>query len=86
MIIVGAKKYDFVSKDTGENVTGYTCYACGEPGLSDKNVIGFAVEKFSVSMERFDSYGIRKLIEDKTPVELVYNRYGKVSELRLIQH
>ncbi len=84
MLIISAREYDFTDKESGERIQGYSCYGVSQPSATDKKTIGYTVDKFSVNHEAFSRLGIAELIKNQTHVEAVYNRYGKVSDLKVI--
>lgn len=84
MLIISAREYDFTDKESGERIQGYSCYGISHPTATDKKTIGYTVDKFSVNHEAFSRLGIADLITNQTQVEAVYNRYGKIFDLKII--
>lgn len=82
MIIISARKCEFdgTNRQTGavEKISFYKCY-----GVSDKwnTEYGVHVDDFNIGIEKATKIGIFDLIDNRTPVRLLYNRYGKVEEI-----
>lgn len=74
MELVGYRRSAFTATDTGERIVGYNLYLTGE----EEKVEGKVTERVFLSDKKLNGY-IPQL-GDK--LELVYNRYGKISELR----
>lgn len=79
MIIIGAKKYDFKDNETGRQIKGFSCY--GLHNTNNPNIVGYDVEKFSLSEEMFFKLRIDELIKNQKSVTPIYNRYGKVESV-----
>lgn len=76
MELVGYRRSAFTAQDTGERISGYNLYLLGE----EENVEGKMTERAFLSDKRLAGY-IPRMGDE---VELVYNRYGKISELRVL--
>lgn len=74
MELVGYRKSAFTATDTGERISGYNLYLT----YADGNIEGVGTERVFLSDKRLGGYLPR--VGDQ--LELVYNRYGKVSEVR----
>lgn len=77
MELVGYRRSAFTAQDTGEHITGYNLYLVGE----QENVEGKVTERAFLSDKKLGGYVPR--VGDQ--LELVYNRYGKISELRQLK-
>lgn len=76
MELVGYRRSAFTAKDTGERIVGYNLYMTGK----DEDVEGLMTDRVFLSDRKLDGYIPR--VGDQ--LEVIYNRYGKVSELRMI--
>lgn len=72
--VVGFKKVDFTSQDTGERISGYNVFYTAE---NQPNVKGLEAGKFFLS----DSKAKKFDIQTEASYELYYNRYGKIDNL-----
>lgn len=78
MKIQGLKPYSMTAKDTGELLEGVTLHCTFE----DKHIFGNGVEKFSISKQKLDGIDLEPGME----VEPLYNKYGKVSSIRVVSN
>lgn len=74
MKLVGYRRSAFTAKDTGERISGYNLFLTGE----DEKVEGVVTDRVFLSDARMNGY-LPRVGDD---LEIIYNRYGKVSELR----
>lgn len=77
MELVGYRRSAFTAQDTGERISGYNLYLEEQ----DENVEGVRTDRVFLSDKKMNGYIPR--VGDQ--LEVVYNRYGKVSELRLLR-
>lgn len=77
MELVGYRRSAFTAQDTGERIVGYNLYLTEE----QENVEGVAAERVFLSERKMNGYVPR--LGDQ--LEIIYNRYGKVSELRQLR-
>lgn len=73
--VFGIQNVDYVSSKTGKNVQGTNLHCT----YSQKNVDGEAVEKLYIS-SNIDS----PIVSVGDEVDVFYNRYGGVDEVRLV--
>lgn len=75
MKIVGKMKVDYVSNKTGKRVLGSNIFVVDD--ITSANGVGLLTDKIYVSdsVIKFDDIKL-------APVNLLYNRYGQVSEMR----
>ena len=75
--VVGFKKIEFASKDSGEMISGYNVFytAADQP-----KVKGLEAGKFFLSEAKAKQFDV----QTQTDYELYYNRYGKVDTLTKI--
>lgn len=74
MEVLGIEYLDYVSKKTNKNVKGYNLHLCYEKN----NCEGLAVVTEFVNEE----LGADVKVSDK--IELLYNKFGKVSKVNII--
>lgn len=77
MELVGYKRSAFTAKDTGERIVGYNLFLVEQ----QQDVEGVATERVFLSDKKMGGYVPR--VGDQ--LEIIYNRYGKVSELRQLR-
>lgn len=78
MQIVGIQYYDFTSKE-GNNVSMCTIYTT-EKMVDSNQCAGYKTDKFSITAVRaMENHEILKIGNE---VEFLYNRYGKIAEIR----
>ena len=70
--IVGIELVDYVSKKTGNNVEGYRIYVQFEK----ENCQGFATDVIFVSKDVLANHTVGD------EVEILYNKFGRVAEIR----
>ena len=75
MKIVGKMRVDYVSNKTGKRVIGSNIFVVDD--IKSENGVGLLTDKVYVS-DNVIKYDDIKL----APVNLLYNRYGQVSEMR----
>lgn len=80
MYIIGYKMVQFVSKDSGEVVDFAEIYLANKPDET-KNEHGIQVERVTMGKVNYSNYDLKTMMEDKTPVLPMYNRYGKCQGL-----
>lgn len=78
MKVIGFAERSFTSKDTGALIEGMYIFVTFE----DKRTTGFACDRFFISRQRLDKCGYFPSLDDD--IEIQYNRYGKISGIRLI--
>lgn len=78
MKIIGFSESSFTDKDTGALIEGMNIFVTFE----NKSTTGLACDRFFVSQKRLVDCGYFPSLDDD--IELVYNRYGKISGIRLI--
>lgn len=74
--------YDFVSftnKTNGELVEYYRVSLGGKS--SSEKAAGIQCEVVNIGKDKFISNNYKTFFESKTPVEILYNRFGKVDRL-----
>lgn len=76
MTVQGLRPYSMTAKDTGAVIEGVTVFC----SFKDENIEGTGVEKFSISNEKLGDTPLKLGIE----IEPLYNKYGKVSGIRLL--
>lgn len=76
MEIVGVKKTSFTAKDTGDVISGYNIYCLYDV----RGVEGRACERLFVTSAKLGQYV--PAVGDV--VEVVYNRFGKVASVTLV--
>ena len=72
--VVGFKKVDFTSKDTGERISGYNVFYTAE---KQPNVKGLEAGKFFLSEAKAKQFDV----QTDCDFELYYNKYGKIDQL-----
>lgn len=77
MELVGYKRSAFTAKDTGERIVGYNLFLVEQ----QQDVEGVATERVFLSDSKIGGYVPR--VGDQ--LEIIYNRYGRVSELRQLR-
>lgn len=78
MNVIGFSDRSFTSKDTGALIEGMYIYVSFE----NKRTTGSACDRFFISRKRLDESGYYPSLGDE--IELQYNRYGKITGIRLI--
>lgn len=77
--ILGYKKVDFNGND-GTNVKGYSVYffynAVGEDAK------GYLVDRYFLTEKKFEQFNIKALFKEQSDCEILYNRYGKIEDIR----
>ncbi len=76
MEVIGYRKTQFTAQDTGELIQGYSLFLTSE----EENVTGLSCERVFLSLKKLGGYEP----ELGDHVELVYNRYGKVTHVELL--
>lgn len=79
MKILGIKNLEFIGKD-GKKVEGQNIY-CGE--LITKGGNGYQTEKFFLSKKKLQDLGAKLEVGDE--IEVLYNKYGKVAGISLVE-
>ena len=74
--VQGYRPYNFTSKDTGELIKGMTVFCSFE----DEKITGVGVDKFSISDAKLNGASL----ELGQKIEPLYNKYGKVEEIRTL--
>lgn len=72
--VVGYKKVDFVSKDTGEQIKGFNVYYTAD---KVENVKGCEAGKIFLSVEKAQKFDI--IVGQSYEVQ--YNRWGKIDNM-----
>ena len=78
MKVIGFSDRSFTSKDTGAVIDGMNIFVTFE----NSRTTGSACDRIFVSRYRLDQCGYNPSVGDD--IELQYNRYGKISGIRLI--
>lgn len=78
MKVIGFSERSFTAKDTGALIEGMNIFVTFE----NKYTTGSACDRFFISSKRLSQCGYDPTLGDE--IELVYNRYGKISGIRLI--
>lgn len=82
--ILGVCPFDFTNDKTGERICGYSVHAVTDEPENEK-FIGSESIKFSTNDAKLSKLPIANVHElVGKNVELIYNRYGKVADLRII--
>lgn len=79
MKIVGTMSTSFEGKD-GTRIEGMTIYALDE--IDPKRGVGQSADRFFVSRAKLDALDFKPAVGQN--VEVVYNKYGKLQNLRLL--
>jgi len=77
--VLGVQNVDYVSRKTGEKVTGTTLHIC----YDDANVLGFAVDGVFLSSRLV--LPVLKEIKPETWIDIEYNNRGYVQNVTLIK-
>lgn len=82
MLLVGINPYNFADQKTGQQIQGYTCHVLNDRPDS-QFFAGRETFKFSLNEKRMIEFLQGRNIDDvvDTEVKVIYNKYGKVSEL-----
>ena len=78
MKVIGFADRSFTGKDSGELINGMYIFVTFE----DKRTTGLVCDRIFISRQRLDQCGYSPSLDDD--IELLYNRYGKISGIRLI--
>lgn len=78
MKVIGFSDRSFTSKSTGALIEGMYIFVTFE----NNRTTGFACDRFFISRKRLDECGYSPSLDDD--IELVYNRYGKITCIRVI--
>ena len=78
MKVIGFSDRSFTSKDTGVLIEGMNIFVTYE----NKSTTGLACDRFFISRHRLDACDYSPSLDDE--IDLLYNRYGKISGIRLI--
>ena len=78
MKVIGFVERNFTSKDTGALIEGMYIYVTFE----NNRTTGLASDRLYVSRHRLEQFCYSPSVGDD--IELQYNRYGKISGIRLI--
>ena len=78
MKVIGFSERSFTAKDTGALIEGMFIFVTFE----DKRTTGIACDLFFISRQRLNACGYSPSLDDD--IELLYNRYGNISGIRLI--
>lgn len=77
--IVGYDFVSFTNKQNGELVEYYKVSLAGK-SISEKSA-GIQCEVVNIGKDKFIQNNYKTLFDNKTPVEILYNRYGKIDRL-----
>ena len=78
MKVIGIAERNFTSKDTGAFIEGFYIYVTFE----NNRTTGLASDRLYLSRNRLDQFGYSPSVGDD--IDIQYNRYGKISGIRLI--
>ena len=78
MKVIGFAERNFTSKDTGAFIEGMYIFVTFE----NSRTTGLASDRLYVSCNRLEQFGYSPSVGDD--IEIQYNRYGKISGIRLI--
>ena len=78
MKVIGYSEHSFTAKDTGALIEGMYIFVTFE----NSRTTGSACDRFFVSRKRLDECDYSPCLGDN--IELLYNRYGKITGIRLI--
>ena len=78
MKVIGFSERSFTAKDTGALIVGMYIFVTYE----NKHTTGLACDRFFISRQRLEACDYFPSLDDD--IELLYNRYGKISGIRLI--
>ena len=78
MKVIGFSESSFTAKDTGALIDGMNIFVTFE----NSRTTGLACDRIFVSRNRLDQCGYFPSVGDD--IELLYNRYGKISGIRFI--
>lgn len=78
MKVIGFSERSFTAKDTGALIEGMYIFVTYE----SKSTTGSACDRFFISRQRLDACDYTPSLGDD--IELLYNRYGKISGIRLM--
>lgn len=80
--LVGVNHYDFKDSKTGEVIVGNNVHVINDTP-EQQDFLGSETVKFSFSDEKLNRFLAGKPAQQliNKPVQVIYNRYGKVSEL-----
>lgn len=78
MKVIGFSERSFTSKDTGALIDGMYIYVSFE----NNRTTGSACDRLYVTRQRLDESGYSPSVGDD--IEVLYNRYGKISGIRLM--
>lgn len=77
-VVIGVESVNYISKKTGKRVQGVSVY-CGK-SLDERGGKGYKVD-----LKYFDRYGERDRYFIGQEVVPLYDRFGNVSELKVIE-
>lgn len=77
--VLGYKKVVFNAND-GSTINGYSVYFF-YPAVSPDSK-GYLCDRYFLTAKKFDDFDIKNLAKNQTDCEILYNRYGKIEEIR----
>ena len=78
MKVIGFSERSFTAKDTGVLIEGFYIFVTFE----SNRTTGLSCDRFFISRQRLDACGYSPSLDDY--ILLQYNRYGRISGIRLI--
>ena len=79
LTIVGYEFVSFTNKQNGELVEFYKVSLAGKSSSSKS--AGIQCEVVNIGKDKFIQNNYKTLFDEKTPVEILYNKFGKIDRL-----